>query len=149
MQTGSDVDSMPEGFSNSDGIYTPCGMPAGGRDLITKEYEALCMRNGRRRNMPNNSPFQPSEQHIHRHNYYELAVLSVPNTKKQRSGPHVGPHVIVSYWTTKKEEKIKKCIEKFDEILQRENRCEKRSEQAAVRRAKKQECREKKRQKTK
>jgi hypothetical protein len=43
-------------------------------------------------------------------------------------------------WTTKKEEKIKKCVEKFDEILQRE---------AAVRRAKKQECRKKKRQKTK
>ena len=98
-----------EEFCDSDGIYSPRGMPAGGRDLIEPKYVELCMKRGRRHNIANNTT---------KHTYYNLTVLSVPNTT-----PNTTPTVIFSYWTSSEKKAIDQCIETFDKRLRLDEEC--------------------------
>ena len=110
--------SNMEGFCDSDGIYSPRGMPAGGRDLIKQEYVELCMKRGRRHNIANNTTYSSHTGYIHKHTYYNLTVLSVPNTT-----PNTMPTVIFSYWMSSEKKAIDECIEKFDQRLRLDEQC--------------------------
>ena len=121
---------MPEGFCDSDGIYTPSGMPAGGRDLIKPEYVELCLKRGGRYNIANKTPHSSNTGYMHKHTYYNLNVLSVPNTNP--------PTVIFSYWTSSEKKAIDQCIEKFDKRLLLDEECRGKKRRAKqVERAKK------------
>lgn len=104
-----------EGFGDSDGIYSPRSMPAAGRELIETKYVELCMKRGGRYNIANNTPYSSNTGYIHKHTYYNLNVLSVPNTTP--------PTVIFSYWTSSEKKAIDQCIETFDKRLRLDEKC--------------------------
>lgn len=92
-------------FDDCDGIYSPRGMPAGGRDLIKPEYVELCVKFGTRLKIANNTPYGGND-FIHKHTYYGLTVLSMPDSKPRT--------VIFSYWKSNEKKVIDQCIERFD-----------------------------------
>ena len=119
-----------EGFSDSDGIYSPRGMPAGGRDLIESKYVELCIKRGRLQNIANNTAYSSKTDYINKHTYCNLTVLSEPNTTP--------PFVIFSYWTCSEKKAIYQCIETFDKRLRKDEECRDKKRRAKqVERAKK------------
>ena len=83
-------------------------MPAGGRDLIKPEYVELCVKFGTRLKIANNTPYG-GNAFIHKHTYYGLTVLSMPDSKPRT--------VIFSYWKSNEKKVIDQCIERFDKRL--------------------------------
>ena len=79
---------------------------------IKRSYIDLCLSKGGCYNIPNHTPFH-NGPFVHKHVYYNLAVLSVPGTQPQA--------VFGSYWNSEEPADIEHCINMFERRLQLDN----------------------------
>ena len=91
---------------------------------IKQAYIELCLSKGTRRNIPHTPSPPHDDTFIHKHAYYGLSVLSVPNTHP--------PTVITAYWTVEVKKDIDRCIDRFEQRLRNDKESRVRSDKHAT-----------------